>query len=203
MFLKNFQSLQETFVLQSHFNKVLNLQAYNFINKSCFPVNFAKYLTAPILQNTSAATLLLQRGRKSDHFILLFKSRSEENSVKKSCEKLPVNMKYDDLMLNALFLAKSCAFIQAFNQHVTRRTEAVTQKCFVKKPFLKISQNSKESTYARVSFLIKLQPETCNFIKKEILAQVFSCEFCEIFNNTFFYRTPPVAATRRNNNLYI
>ena len=37
-----------------------------------------------------------------------------------------------------------------------------------------------------VSFLIKLQAETCNFIlKKEFLAQVLSCEFCEIFKNTF------------------
>ena len=26
----------------------------------------------------------------------------------------------------------------------------------------------------------------CNFIKKETLVQVFSCEFCEIFQNTFF-----------------
>ena len=30
-----------------------------------------------------------------------------------------------------------------------------------------------------------LQALACNFIKKEILAQVFSCEFCEIFKNTF------------------
>ena len=30
-----------------------------------------------------------------------------------------------------------------------------------------------------------------NFIKKETLAQVFSCEFCWISKNTFFYRTPP------------
>ena len=29
-------------------------------------------------------------------------------------------------------------------------------------------------------------PEACNFIKKDTLAQVFSCEFCEIFKNTFF-----------------
>ena len=29
------------------------------------------------------------------------------------------------------------------------------------------------------------------FIKKETLAQVFSCEFCRISKNTFFYRTPP------------
>ena len=33
------------------------------------------------------------------------------------------------------------------------------------------------------------------FFKKETLAQVFSSEFCEIFKNTFFYRTPPVAAS--------
>ena len=35
----------------------------------------------------------------------------------------------------------------------------------------------------------------CNFIKKETLAQVFSCEFCEISMNTFSYRKPPVAAS--------
>ena len=34
-----------------------------------------------------------------------------------------------------------------------------------------------------------------NFIKKETLAQVFSCEFCEISKNTFSYRAPPVAAS--------
>ena len=28
--------------------------------------------------------------------------------------------------------------------------------------------------------------ETCNFIKNETLAQVFSCEFCEISKNSFF-----------------
>ena len=38
-------------------------------------------------------------------------------------------------------------------------------------------------------------PEACNFIKKETLALVFSCEFCEISKNTFLYRTPLVAAS--------
>ena len=32
---------------------------------------------------------------------------------------------------------------------------------------------------------IRLQAEVCNFIKKDGLAQVFSCEFSEIFKNTF------------------
>ena len=30
------------------------------------------------------------------------------------------------------------------------------------------------------------RPEACNFIKKETLAQVFSCEFCKISNNILF-----------------
>ena len=38
-------------------------------------------------------------------------------------------------------------------------------------------------------------PEACNFVKKESLAQVFSCDFCEISKNTFFYRTPLVAVS--------
>ena len=38
-------------------------------------------------------------------------------------------------------------------------------------------------------------PSACNFIKKEALAQMFSCEFCKNFKNRFSYRTPPLAAT--------
>ena len=67
------------------------------------------------------------------------------------------------------------------------------RRCPVEKMFLKISQNSQENTCARVSFMIKLQAcqrlffnnvaglrlatllkqrpwQTCNFIKREILA---------------------------------
>ena len=36
----------------------------------------------------------------------------------------------------------------------------------------------------------------CNSIKKETLAQVLSCELCKISQNTFFYRTPPVAVSK-------
>ena len=44
-------------------------------------------------------------------------------------------------------------------------------------------------------FLIKLQVSACNFIKKETLAQVFSCELREVSINTFSYKTPQVAAS--------
>ena len=31
--------------------------------------------------------------------------------------------------------------------------------------------------------------------KKEAMTQVFSCEFCKVFKNTFLYKTPPVTAS--------
>ena len=66
--------------------------------------------------------------------------------------------------------------------------EAVARRCSVKKVFLEISQNSLESTCTRVPFLM-------NVIKKETLAQVFSCEFCKISKSTFSYKTPTVTAS--------
>ena len=65
-------------------------------------------------------------------------------------------------------------------------TEAVAQKCSVKKVFLEISQNSQH---------LYQSSQACIFIKKETLAQVFSYEFCEISKNAFSYRTPSVAAS--------
>ena len=73
--------------------------------------------------------------------------------------------------------------------------KAVVQTCFVRKMFLEISQNSLENTCARVSFLINFQASACNLLKKRLLTQVFSYEFCEISENTFSYRTPLVDAS--------
>ena len=39
--------------------------------------------------------------------------------------------------------------------------------------FLEILQNSQENTYVRV-------------LKKETVTQIFSCEFCKVYKNTFF-----------------
>ena len=51
--------------------------------------------------------------------------------------------------------------------------EAVIRRCSVKKVFLKILESSQENTCASVSFLIKLQAKTCNFIKKDSGTGVF------------------------------
>ena len=79
------------------------------------------------------------------------------------------------------------------NIHVT---EAAARRYSVKKAFPEISQNSQQNTCARASFLIKLQPEAFNFVKKETLSQILCCEFCEISKeHHFFTKHPGVTAS--------
>ena len=68
-------------------------------------------------------------------------------------------------------------------------SEAIGQRCSVKTTFLEISQNSQENTCARVSLQL---------YQKETLTQAFSCEFCEISRNTFYCRTPLLAASENS-----
>ena len=77
-------------------------------------------------------------------------------------------------------------------------SEVVALGCSIKKVFLEISQNSLENTCVRDALLIRLQACDCR-LQVAGLAQVFSCKFCKISKNTFFYRTPPVAASTLSN----
>ena len=83
-------------------------------------------------------------------------------------------------MITTCLLRKQIHFFAHFVGEVGEE-QAVVRRCSVKKVFLDLS--------------VLRQPEACNFIIKETLAQVFSCEFCEISKNTFLYRTPLVAAS--------
>ena len=65
--------------------------------------------------------------------------------------------------------------------------------CSVKKLFLEILQNSQESTCTRVSFLMKSRAAT--LLEKRLCHRCFPVNFCEIFRNTFCYRTPLAAAS--------
>ena len=51
---------------------------------------------------------------------------------------------------------------------------------FFKRVLLKISQNSQENTYARVSFVINMQADAGNFIKKETWHRCFPVNFAKI-----------------------
>ena len=72
-------------------------------------------------------------------------------------------------MLDFLINSVPNIFESIFNETRTN-SEAATRGVLQENVFLEISQNSQEN----------------NFIKKETLALVFSCEFCEISKNTFF-----------------
>ena len=68
------------------------------------------------------------------------------------------------------------------------KSEVAVQRCSINKVFLEILQNSHENTWAG-GFFNKdsaLRAATLLNIKKETLAQVFSCEFCETYRSTFF-----------------
>ena len=70
--------------------------------------------------------------------------------------------------------------------------------------FLKILQNSQESTAAWVSFLMKflaeawmkLLVEACSFIEMETPAQMFFCDFANFLEH-LFHRTTLVAGTTK------
>ena len=66
----------------------------------------------------------------------------------------------------------SCSFMKKLQKATTLRSSHRT--CSTKKLFLTFSSN---------------------FIKKETLVQVFSCNFCKISKKTFSYRTPLVTAS--------
>ena len=59
-------------------------------------------------------------------------------------------------------------------------------------------RSSRENIFARVFFnkVAGLRPAT---LLKKRLAQLFSCEFCEISKNTFSHRTTPVIASKTSN----
>ena len=69
--------------------------------------------------------------------------------------------------------------LQHYSLYV-KESEAVAGRCFVKKVFLEISQNSKENIYARVSFLITL----LTLLKKRFWHR------CFLVNTAKFLRTP-------------
>ena len=76
------------------------------------------------------------------------------------CERL--------LLVSDMFIVVSKTTVEKI-QNYYRNTEAVVQRCSVKKVFLEISQNSQENTCARASFLIKLQASRpATVLKKRI-----------------------------------
>ena len=69
------------------------------------------------------------------------------------------------------------------------RSRSSHQGCSIIKGVLRNFAKFARNTCARACFFNKIagrRPMACNFIKKETLTRVFSCEFCKIFKNAFF-----------------
>ena len=62
--------------------------------------------------------------------------------------------------------------------------------------FNKVAKHRTSAWVLSVNLLHTLLKKSLNFITKESLTQVFSCEFCGISKNTFLNRTPRVAASQ-------
>ena len=108
------------------------------------------------------------------------------------------------IVFAALFKSITCNFTSKLNDCTQRKSgkepptgcRSSRPEMFCKKAVLRnFAKVTGKHLYQRL-FLNKVVDLACNFIKKESLAQVFSSEFCEIFKNIFFYRTPHVAASK-------
>ena len=125
-------------------------------------------MTCDILLQRMVVTLIM-----AVIFILNVYQHSLRNSLQNYCSPGIPKSK-----VKKLFDVKGS--VREESSHIEpRKTRAVALRCSVKKLFLKYT-NAQENTCARVSFLGKLQVSFCNFVKKETLAQVLLCEFCEI-----------------------
>ena len=108
----------------------------------CSPVNLPHIFRTPFPKNTSGGS---------------FRSRKIIDSyLSNLCNDF--SLLYRNLVTVAR--KKRYHFLSSFP------SEAVAQRCSVKKLFLEISQNSQENIYVRISFLLKLRPAT--LLKKRL-----------------------------------
>ena len=80
----------------------------------------------------------------------------------------------------------SCSWIMISSEirHESFIMRSNQQGCSIKKVFLKFRKIRRKTPVPEFLILWSCRPESCNFIKKETLAQAFSSEFCEIFKST-------------------
>ena len=105
---------------------------------------------------------------------------------------LHLRIKILEIFINFIWLcsrANQMGKLKKYHCMINRISQGVLQKTRSQK-FCKIRREApvSESLFKKDAGL-----QTCNFIK-ETLAQVFSCEICEIFQNTYFHRPSSVAA---------
>ena len=136
-------------------------------------VNIAKLLRTPILKNI-CERLLLTFFKKA---AWLKPPQSDYESTQSMSRSL----------IDAIYIL-SLTNIVHYTKFSPKRQQVPNHRSCRSRMFFKIGV-LKDKHLCWSLFLIKLQ-----FFKKETPTQVISCKYCKIFRNSFFYRTPPVAA---------
>ena len=97
-------------------------------------------------------------------------------------------------MVKAVELVLRILWYQAWNyyQVIDTSERSSQRRCSVTKGFLRNFANFTGKHLCQSLFFNKI---ACNFIKKETLAQVFSCECSEISKTTFFIEHPRTTAS--------
>ena len=101
------------------------------------------------------------------------------------------------------WIIQSCFWTETtkWSHNITTNTKIKKQppEVFCKKGFLRNFANFTGNHLCQSFFFNKIPGLACNFIKKETLAQFFSCEVSKISKNTFF--TEHLWATASGSNL--
>ena len=189
MFLKN------SLVSQKNTCWSLVLSACKFFKKKlkhkCFPVKFEKLLRTAILKNICKPLLLevFYKIAVLKNFAIFIgrKQLGITCSVKKVFLVVDRAVKVTCFFIDQHLQQKKCCWLN----EKSSRPEVFSKKR-VRRNFAKFTGKHlcQSLFFTKVTCL---RPAT--FLRKT-LAQVFSCEFCEISKNTFFHRAPLVAALK-------
>ena len=182
--LKNFANFTGKHLCWSlFFNKVSFERSATLLKKRlqhrCFPVKFAKYLRASFFTEHLRWLLL--------NFVLK-QSYMTAFALSNSFLKFSENRPFWKSTLKCW--CRSLAILPQIDYRNIR------PEVFCKNGVLRNFAKSTGKHLCQSLFFNKVAVEASNFIKKETVAQVFSLEFCKIFQKTFSYRTPPVAASK-------
>ena len=79
----------------------------------------------------------------------------------------------------------SCYLFWRLHEKNVKNNKTSRRRCSVRKVFLRNFTKFTGKHLCQSLFFNKVAGAACNFIKKETLAQVLSCKFCEISKNTF------------------
>ena len=92
------------------------------------------------------------------------------------------------MMVSRIFVTVRCFVLIRLlgNTKKNSNWQKQPRRCSVKKGLLRNFIKFTGKHLCQILFLKKIGPQACNFIKKETLAQVFSCEFCKVSKNIVF-----------------